>query len=77
MNEFVENMSSLKGSKVITAHHEQTKLFKDKFCQHIDSLMSEMKILENPFLDNDENLICLVERTKLIELFVTELTTLN
>ena len=52
-------MASHRESKDIYLHHEQIKSFQDKFCQHVVSLVSVMEELENPFLENDETLVCL------------------
>ena len=62
VNKFGENMLSRRGSKPIHLHHKQTKSFQDKFRQHVVSLVSMMEELENPFLENDEALVCLHTR---------------
>ena len=58
-NEFKKNMVSRRESKPIYLYHKQTKRFQDKFRQHVVSLVSKMKELKNPFLENDETLVCL------------------
>ena len=58
-NEFKKNMVSRRESKPIYLYHKQTKRFLDKFRQHVVSLVSKMKELKNPFLENDETLVCL------------------
>ena len=58
-SEFKENMASPRESKAIYLYHKQTKSFQDKFRQHVVPLVSKMEELENPFLENDETLVCL------------------
>ena len=64
VNEFEKNMPSSRQSKAIHLHHKQIKSFRDKFLQHVVSLVSMMEGLENAFLENGETSVCLQSLAK-------------
>ena len=59
VHEFQANLSTTKGSKADTKHHEQTRSFQDRFRKHIASLLEEIEALDNPFLETSNELIAL------------------
>ena len=62
VNESEENMASRRGSKAIYLYNKQIKSFQDRFGQHVVFLDSMMEEGENPFLENDETLVCVDTR---------------
>ena len=62
VNESEENMASRRGSKAIYLYNKQIKRFQDRFRQHVVFLDSMMEEGENPFLENDETLVCVDTR---------------
>ena len=64
VNKFEKNMPSSRQSKAFHLHHRQTKSFRDKFLQHVVSLVCMMEGLENSFLENGETSVCLQSLTK-------------